>query len=114
MPWRLLLRPDAMPDVSHDPAGLIAKAIAYGLPLFEIARLAYGFSYDPTNPRRVPVNRFSHRRVLAGHTHRLVTTPNNDTLYSSAVLDLSAGPVALEVPVFGGRYFSIALIDACT
>jgi hypothetical protein len=103
-----------MPDVSRDPAGLIAKALAYGIPLFEMARLAYGFSHDPGNPRRVPVNRFAHRRVLADHTHRMVTTPNNDTLYSSAVLDLSAGPVALEVPDFGNRYFSIAFIDACT
>ena len=103
-----------MPDASHDPAGLIAKAVAYGLPLFEVARLAYGFSHDPGNPRRVPVNRFAHRRVLADHTHRMVTTPNNDTLYSSAVIDLSAGPVALEVPDFGDRYFSVALIDACT
>lgn len=103
-----------MPDASHDPAGLIAKALIYGMPLFETARLVYGFSYDPGNSRRVPVNRFAHRRVLADHTHRMVTTPNNDTLYSSAVVDLSAGPVTLEVPDFGDRYFSIALLDAAT
>jgi hypothetical protein len=48
------------------------------------------------------------------HTARTVTTPNNDTLYSSAVIDLSAGPVRLDVPDFGKRYYSIAFIDAYT
>jgi hypothetical protein len=97
-----------------DPAGLIDKAVAYGAAPFEAARLAYGFSYDPGNPRRVPVNRFAHRRTLADHRHRMVTTPNNDTLYSSAVIDLSAGPVELAVPAFGDRYHSVALLDAYT
>jgi hypothetical protein len=96
------------------PAGLIAKAFEYGIPAFETARLVYGFSYNPSNPRRVPVNSFAHRRTLADHRHRMLTTPNNDTLYSSAVIDLSAGPVALEVPEFGNRYYSIAFLDAYT
>ncbi len=103
-----------MPDAAPDPAGLIAKAFEYGIPAFETARLVYGFSYNPGNRRRVPVNSFAHRRTLADHRHRMLTTPNNDTLYSSAVIDLSAGPVALDVPEFGGRYYSIAFLDAYT
>jgi hypothetical protein len=97
-----------------DSAGLIAQAVEYGMPAFETARLAYKFSYDPTNPRRISVNRFAHRRVLSDHRHRLVTTPNHDTLYSSAVIDVSAGPVNLSVPAFGSRYYSLALMDAYT
>lgn len=96
------------------PARLIAKAFEYGFPAFETARLVYGFSYNPGNPRRVPVNSFAHRRTLADHRHRMLTTPNCDTLYSSAVLDLSGGPVTLEVPQFGERYYSIAFLDAYT
>ncbi len=99
-----------MPDIKR----LIAQAVEYGMPAFEVARLAYDFSYDPGNARRVAVNRFAHRRILSDHRHRLVTTPNHDTLYSSAVLDLSAGPVALTVPVFGRRYHSLAFMDAYT
>ncbi len=102
-----------MPDAAPS-ARLIARAFEYGIPAFETARLVYGFSYNPANPRRVPVNRFAHRRTLADHRHRMLTTPNNDTLYSSAVLDLSGGPVTLEVPQFGERYYSIALLDAYT
>src|SRR5882672_11017815 len=97
-----------------DSATLIAKAYEYGFPIFEHARLVYLFSYNAANPQRVPVNSFGHRRQLVDHTARTVTTPNNDTLYSSTVIDLSAGPVRLDVPDFGSRYFSIAFLDAYT
>jgi hypothetical protein len=97
-----------------DISRLIARAAEYGLPAFEMARLAYDFSYDPANARRVPVNRFAHRRILSDHRHRLVTTPNHDTLYSSAVIDLSLGPVELQIPAIGGRYHSLAFMDAYT
>ena len=97
-----------------DQTALIAKAYEYGFPLFEHARLVYLYSYYSGNPQRVPVNSFGHRRQLVDHTARNVTTPNNDTLYSSTVIDLSAGPVRLDVPDFGSRYFSIAFLDAYT
>jgi hypothetical protein len=95
-------------------AALIAKAYEYGFPIFEHARLVYLYSYYSGNPQRVPVNSFGHRRRLVDHTARTVTTPNNDTLYSSAVIDLSGGPVKLDVPDFGARYYSIAFLDSYT
>ena len=114
MRWRPRLGHSGMPSSATDPAGLIFRALEYGLSAFETARLCHGFSYSFDNPRRVPVNSFAHRRTLADHRHRMLTTPNNDTLYSSAVMDLSAGPVALAVPAFGRRYHSIAFLDAYT
>src|SRR2546421_7889475 len=69
---------------NSDSAARIAKAYEYGFPLFEHARLVYLYSYYSGNPQRVPVNSFGHRRQLVDHTARNVTTPNNDTLYSSA------------------------------
>jgi len=99
-----------MPDVSR----LIARAVEYGMPAFEVARLSYDFSYDSANFRRVAVNSFAHRRILSDHRHRLVTTPNHDTLYSSAVADLSAGPLTLTAPRFDRRYYSLAFMDAYT
>jgi len=86
----------------------------YALPAYEIARLLYRQSFDPANPHRVPVNTLNHARKLADHSARFVTTPNNDTLYSSANLNLHAGPVRIDVPDFGSRYYSIALIDEFT
>ena len=57
---------------------------------------------------------FAHVRTLANHRHRAVTTPNNDTLYSTAQVDLSAGPVTITLPASGDRYLSLALMDAYT
>ena len=54
------------------------------------------------------------RRVLADHTSRGVTSPNNDTLYGSAWLDLTQGPVTVMLPDFGKRYFSLHLMDFYT
>lgn len=60
------------------------------------------------------VNRLYARTVLADATSRDVTTPNNDTLYSSAWLDLAAGPVILDAPAIPNRYHSAALMDVFT
>src|SRR5258706_13723238 len=110
----LALGGDKSTAADSDSAARIANAYEYGFPLFEHARLVYLFSYYAANPQRVPVNSFGHRRQLVDHTARTVTTPNNDTLYSSTAIDLSAGPVRLDVPDFGARYFSIAFLDAYT
>lgn len=53
-----------------------------------------------------------HASRLSGPRDRWVTTPNNDTLYSSAFLDLSRGPVELDIPALPGRYHSVAVMDA--
>lgn len=60
---------------------------------------------------RAYLNRPLHATELADHTSRTVTTPNNDTLYTSAVLELSSGPVELTLPAAGERYLSVALMD---
>lgn len=59
-------------------------------------------------------NRLQHRRNLSDWRDRFVTTPNNDTLYSLAFLDLSAGPVGLKMPPLPARYHSVAVMDAQT
>ncbi len=59
-------------------------------------------------------NTFNHARKLLNHRSRTVTTPNYDTLYSDAWLDLSEGPVRITVPATGERYFSLAFMDMYT
>ena len=59
-------------------------------------------------------NRFNHARKLLNHRSRWITTPNNDTLYSDAWLDLSHGPLTITVPATGERYFSLAFMDMYT
>jgi hypothetical protein len=81
----------------------------FGLPLIEMAQTrarAFGNGARP--------NQLRHARTLATHLSRAVTAPNNDTLYSSAWLDLSQGPVKVTLPKTGRRYFSLALMDMYT
>ena len=41
-------------------------------------------------------------------------TPNNDTLYLGAAVDLGGGPVVLSVPDTDGRYYVLQFVDAWT
>jgi hypothetical protein len=61
-----------------------------------------------------PPNRLVHARRLTTPQTQFVTTPNNDTLYSRAWINLNAGPVRLTVPKTGDRYMSVALMDMYT
>jgi hypothetical protein len=91
----------------------LQAAFDYTFPLYEMARTRYLSVELPANPNR-GVNRLMHRRELLDHTSRAVTTPNNDTLYSSAWLDLSQGPIEIKLSDFGGRYWSFQFMDAYT
>ena len=92
---------------AQSPA-LIREAFLYGFAPYEMARLAARSAMGGG------FNRFGHRTTLADHTARTVTTPNNDTLYSSAWVDLSGGPVEFVSPSVLGRYFSVAFMSAFT
>jgi len=56
------------------------------------------------------VNALIPRVTLADATTREITTPNNDTLYGSAWLDLSQGPVFFTIPPLA-RYHSASLMS---
>ncbi|AWX56233.1 DUF1254 domain-containing protein [Brevibacillus brevis] len=61
-----------------------------------------------------PLNQFFHHQTLPAADYRGVVSPNHDTLYSAAYLDLTQGPLVLHVPDFGKRYYTIQLMDAWT
>ncbi len=94
----------------------VDEAFIATFPLYEMARMRFNTIANPRNPSPRPPNGTPvHRRTLADHTARQVTTPNNDTLYSGTWLDLHATPVRIHVPrVDGDRYWSVALLDAWT
>lgn len=95
--------------------GRIEAAFVYGYPLFVLAQTRYRAVQDPRNVQRHAPNTVQHLRALSDHRSRWLTAPNNDTLYSNAWLDLSRGPVRIRVGQMPpGRYWSVALLDACT
>lgn len=93
---------------------LARQATIYLFPVYEMYRMRWQATVDESNPLRQKLNRFLHIPVLADHRARLVTTPNADTLHSSAWLDLAIEPLFLTVPPVGDHYYSYTFLDLFT
>ncbi|HKB53530.1 MAG TPA: DUF1254 domain-containing protein [Ramlibacter sp.] len=103
-----LLAPAARAAAPDNTEALIRRAFVYSFPLREMGRLWLG------DALRMGLPQFNHRRELRSAADRNVTTPNNDTLYSTAWLNLARGPVKLTVPDTQERYYSVAMLDTAT
>lgn len=99
-------------------------AVVQTLPLFEMMRMraattarrhaTQGFAAADPASRMRWVNQFTHTHRKLGPGDREVVSPNNDTVYSNAWLDLSQGPVVIATPDMGERYWTLGLLDAWT
>jgi hypothetical protein len=89
------------------------RAFYYAFPLYEFARIQQNRT-GAVDGRPGRLNTIVHRSQLLDHTSRIVTAPNNDTIYSSSFLELSGGPVEISAPGSTDRYFSIAFMQAFT
>ena len=99
---------------------LAQEAVLYAWPLYEMARMRAA-----TSPKRTEAgaqapegqrwcNTFVHARQLLRAGGSRVVTPNHDTLYTNAWLDLGAGPLVIDVPDTAGRYYVLGLLDFYT
>jgi hypothetical protein len=59
-----------------------------------------------------PVNQFSQRQRFPDDKFTTIVRPNADTLYSSLWYDVTNGPLVIDVPDSGGRYYLMHLMDA--
>lgn len=102
-----------MSTLSADLRTLSYEAFIYFYPLvtMDVTRLQ---SINRTGLGAGPPNQFNHIRQYPDADFRAVVRPNFDTLYSSAWLDLTGGPVVLGVPDTDDRYFMLPLIDMWT
>src|SRR5205807_7993691 len=55
--------------------------------------------------------KFRHGRELASPVQHGIVRPNRDTLYSLAVFDLDAGPVAITLPEAGKRFMGMQVVN---
>ncbi|MBK6613880.1 DUF1254 domain-containing protein [Ottowia sp.] len=100
------------------------QAIVHTLPLFEMMRMRAA-----TAPRKHPqlgfagadeasnlrwANTFTHSKRLLTPADRAVVSPNNDTVYLNTWLDLSDGPLVIEAPDMGERYWTLGFLDMWT
>lgn len=110
----------AIDSIAHDCENLVIQT----LPMFEMMRMraattarrhpVLGFAApDPASTTRW-VNQFTHTHRRLGPQDTEVVSPNNDTVYSNAWLDLSEGPVIIETPEMRERYWTLGLLDAWT
>jgi len=109
--------------LSRSPAAA-RDAVIQTLPLFEMMRMraattarrhaTLGFASEDRASLMRWVNQFTHTHRKLGPEDREVVSPNNDTVYSNAWLDLSQGPVLVDTPDMGERYWVLGLLDAWT
>ena len=81
------------------------QAYIYGYATVELYRTFFEQAIDPNRGHSVGVNEFNHIRKLVTPQETWVVTPNNDTLYSRAWLDLTYEPVILRIPPIKDRFF---------
>jgi hypothetical protein len=96
------------------------QAYVFGLPLL-IAERERKLRLDPValeKARRfapaAPINQIGHMRNLATAGDIMPYTPNNDTVYSGAFIELAEEPIILTVPEILDRYWSVEVADRYT
>lgn len=91
---------------------LATDATIFGLPsVYQYAQM-YRQAVDAGDSLYTGFNRFSHQRDLADPDFEVFRTPNVDTLYSNAWLDLTGGPALVTIPAMGPRYYTLQFCDA--
>lgn len=105
------------PTVTAAEARDIAKqAYVYGFPMVSLWQTMYAFSIDKTSPAyKGPFNTVLNIARVFTPEDKAFVTPNSDTPYSFAGLDLRAEPVVISIPeVDPKRYFVFQLMDLYT
>ncbi|WP_404360980.1 DUF1254 domain-containing protein [Methylotuvimicrobium sp. KM1] len=104
-------------DLTAAEARAIAKdAYIYGYPMVDNYRAQYAYYVDKNDPNfKAPWNHIKNINRVFTPADTAVQTPNSDTPYSWAGLDLRAEPIVISVPAIEKeRYYSIQIWDAYT
>ena len=93
---------------------LLEQAYLYAFPLVLMdATRKVSTNTETPNSTRAPINQFIHAEKLADAASRAVVTPNVDTIYTQAFLDVGAEPMLYGVPQTD-RFFNVQVLDAWT
>ncbi len=99
----------------YEATKLMEEAVIYAYPLvlMELTKELMTSADQPARGRG-PVNEFAHVRQLSDNSMTDIVSPNVDTLYSLAWLDLRQEPLILSVPDTNERYYLMPIMDAWT
>ncbi len=114
-------------EQADQKAGIAALGIAetrtiaeegfiYGLPIVMNYAVMYEYAVDKNSVQfKAPFNQINNAARVFTWEDTTIVTPNSDTPYSMAWLDLRAEPIILSVPaVPAPRYYSVQLVDGNT
>lgn len=93
----------------------VVNAYIYGFPvvLMDITKDVLTDTSTATESK-VPINQFLYKKTFPDPSFTEVVSPNADTLYSQAWLDVSKEPMILSVPDMGDRYYLFPMLDQWT
>lgn len=92
----------------------LSDAYVFGFPLVMMSTtMKNATNTVEETSKKAPINQLHHASVLASAEFREVVTPNVDTLYSQAFIDLKDGPLVFVKPE-SDRYCSAEFLDAWT
>jgi len=105
----------AAPGIAETKA-IAEEGFIYGLPIVMNYAVMYEYSVDKASGQyKAPFNQINNEARVFTYKDTAVITPNSDTPYSIAWLDLRAEPMVLSVPaVDKDRYYSVMLCDGNT
>jgi len=111
--------PDQCRDAALQPEAVLAQSVGlqgfvYGYPMVDMLKQRHNETHRvrADQPVAAPVNAIAiYPGVLTPATQGQLRAANSDTLYLNAWVDLSHGPVLLDVPEMGGRYYTLAFMD---
>lgn len=108
--------PAATP-IPVDLDALVTAAFIYGYPLVEGVNRQFYLASGQVTATSAPINVFGHSRTLATLEEARkagVVSPNADTLYSIAQVDVGPEPLVLRIPEIADRYYVFQFVDAWT
>jgi hypothetical protein len=105
----------AAPGIAETKA-IAEEGFIYGLPIVMNYAVMYEYAIDRSSGQfKAPFNVINNEARVFTYKDTAIVTPNSDTPYSIAWLDLRAEPIVLSVPaVPRSRYYSVMLCDGNT
>jgi hypothetical protein len=106
----------ANPLTAEEAKAIAEEGFVYGLPIVMNYAVMYDYAVDKNSGQyKAPFNHIKNIANVFTYTDTAIPTPNSDTPYSFAWLDLRAEPIVLSVPaVDPKRYYSVMLCDGNT
>ncbi|MBF7729084.1 DUF1254 domain-containing protein [Pseudomonas sp. N040] len=105
MPYRL---PDEFAEAEAFALGYQAYVVGA---VYARSQILMEKDTNPDAPLNAPLNAFNVYPGLATPAAAIDFTPNNDTVYGLAWLDLSQGPVLMTIPETPTRYWTVQATD---